>query len=293
MAIFRAGKYLRLSNEDSGKKDVSESIENQSNIIDNYLQFHPDIEVYDTYIDDGKTGMNYDRDDFKRMMNEINAGYINCVIVKDLSRIGREHCETIYLLKKLFPVAGVRFIAVVDNIDIKDTINQGVDVPFKVVVNDYYSQNISNQVRNAFATKQTDGKFTGSFASYGYIKDPKDKNHLIPDPQTAPIVQRIFKEFLDGKSIRSIARDLNNEGIYSPSAYKRIVQKFSYRNYHTELDTEHWTYSTIKAMLKKEVYIGNMIQHRTESISYNIRKKDMFQKNNGEPKKIRMKELLM
>lgn len=276
MSNYIAGKYLRLSDADRDKNghELSNSIENQNLTIDRFLENHQDIKVYETYIDDGKTGMNYERYDFKRMMRDIDHGKINTVIVKDLSRIGREHCDTITLLKRTFPLKNIRFIAVVDNIDLNGNYGkQSIDVPIKVVINDIYSQNISNQVRNALSDKMETGKFIGAFTSYGYVKDPNDKNHLLIDPEAAEIVRRIFDEFLSGKSISIIADELNAEHIYSPLAYKRFVQGLNFSTYYSDPGAAYWTYSTIKRMLKKRIYTGDMVQHTTETIAYNIKKK--------------------
>lgn len=270
---YRAGEYLRLSDADKDKQ-VSDSIENQNLIIKSYVERQEDVEIYKKYIDDGRTGMNYNRDGFQDMMEDVENGNINMIIVKDLSRIGREHCDTITLLKRVLPEKQIRFVAVVDNIDMNgpQKAQSTLDVPFKVMVNDYYSQNISTQVRNAQKIKREAGKFIGSYACYGYIKDPEDKNHLLIDAEAARVVNNIYNEFIAGNNIQAIARSLNAEQVYCPTEYKNKIQGLNYRNCNKLNKTNYWTYSTVRSILTREMYIGNMVQHTVEKLAYNINK---------------------
>ena len=270
---YKTAIYCRLSDEDYQKKrDVSESIENQLSICRKYMDEHPGMEEVGVYIDDGRTGLNYDRDGYIRMMNDVDAGMVDCIITKSLARLGREHAETIRLFKETFVLKGIRYIAVVDNIDFNGRI-ESIEIPIKVLMNDHYSMEISKNIRSAFSVKAERGEFIGSFASYGFKKDEKDKNLLVVDPVAAEVVKRIYAEFISGKNISAIVHGLNDDGIPSPSEYKK-QEGMNYSNNRKLEKTNYWTYSTVKKILvnENENYIGNMVQHRTEKIAYNMKK---------------------
>lgn len=271
--LYRTAIYCRLSDEDYNKKrDLSESIENQLAICRKYIEEKADLEEVGVYIDDGHTGLNYKRDGYIRMMEDVDDGKIDCIITKTLARLGREHAETIKLFKQTFVIKQLRYIAVVDNIDFNGLIDS-IDIPFKVVMNDNYSMETSKNVRSSLRSKKGDGEFTGPFAPYGYKKDEKDKNKLVVDPAAAEVVKRIFAEFIGGNNITGIVHGLNDDGIPCPSVYKQM-QGHNYCNNRKLEKTYYWTYSTVKKILlnDSEVYIGNMVQHRTEKLSYNIDK---------------------
>ncbi|BCJ93607.1 resolvase [Anaerocolumna cellulosilytica] len=266
---FRVGGYLRLSNEDGDNKQ-SESIENQLSIIQQYLDNHQELVLVDTYIDDGYTGMNYDRDEFKRMMCDIEAGKINTIVTKDLSRLGRDQVETSRLIKKDFIIRKIRYIAIDDNIDTFNEERNDIVVPFRILFNDFYSQDISVKIKAALNSKRKRGDFIGAFAPFGYQKDSNNNNRLIPDEEAAAIVRRIFQMYLQGYGKMKIARILNKEGILCPTEYKR-EKKEKYQNSRKLSSTNYWTYSTINRILSNEVYIGHMVQHKQEKISYNLK----------------------
>lgn len=259
-SLFDTGEYIRLSKED-GDKVESDSIGNQRKLISDYINSRDDFVLYDTYIDDGYTGTNFERPNFQRMIADIEAGKINCVIVKDLSRFGRDYIETGRYLERYFPDHDVRFISITDNID---SFKQTYDMlmPIKNIFNEQYARDISKKVHASMATKQKNGEFIGAFASYGYRKAPSDKNRLVIDEYAAGIVRRIFSLYIDGYGKTRIASILNEEGILCPSEYKRLSGD-NYKNCNRLDHTFYWTYSTIHNILQNEIYIGNMVQGKT------------------------------
>lgn len=226
--IYRVAIYLRLSKDDGdfsfsdGGKTESNSIQNQRELLHAYLAKHPEMELYGEYKDDGRTGTNFDRPDFQRMMEDVRKGAINCIIVKDLSRFGRDYIECGKYIEKIFPQLGVRFISVNDGYDTAaSSSTDSLVIPFKNLINDSYSRDISIKVRTNLEVKRRQGEFISNFAVYGYCKDPADKNHLIVDEYAADVVQNIFKWKIEGLSPNSIAVRLNKLGILSPMEYKR------------------------------------------------------------------------
>ena len=278
MKKFKAAGYCRLSHDDivsQSRNGISDSIANQKLLIENYIAKNSDeYELVDTYIDDGISGMTYDRAAFKRMMSDIKDRKINAVIVKDLSRIGREQIETLNLIKREFILRNVRFIALTDDYDSFDSSkSDGLSTSVKLLLNDYYCADISKKVRSSQKAKREKGDFIGSYAPYGYIKDPDNKNHLIIDEEAAENVKRIFNMYIAGMGKQAIARKMNEEKILNPTEYKRLILKNNYTNSNKLKDTSYWTYSTINHILNNEVYVGNLVQHKSEVKAYNIHKK--------------------
>ena len=266
---WKAADYARISRED-GDKEESDSIGTQFDIIDDYIAHNDDITFIDRYSDDGWSGTNFDRPDFMRLMEDIKKGKINCVIVKDLSRLGRNYILVGQYLEMIFPMLNIRFISVNDRIDsIKDpaSINNAL-VSFKNVMNDEYCRDISNKVRSSLDRKRSKGEFIGSFASYGYMKDPDDHHHLIVDPVAAEVVKNIFDWFLQGMSIIGIAKMLNHMGIPNPSAYKRQCG-LNYKHPAGQLDSA-WPDSSVKRVLKNRLYVGDMVQNKNRTKSYKV-----------------------
>ena len=266
---WKAADYARISRED-GDKEESDSIGTQFDIIDDYIAHNDDITFVDRYSDDGWSGTNFDRPDFMRLMEDIKKGKINCVIVKDLSRLGRNYILVDQYLEMIFPMLNIRFISVNDRIDsIKDpaSINNAL-VSFKNVMNDEYCRDISNKVRSSLDRKRSKGEFIGSFASYGYMKDPDDHHHLIVDPVAAEVVKNIFDWFLQGMSIIGIAKRLNHMGIPNPSAYKRQCG-LNYKHPAGQLDSA-WPDSSVKRVLKNRLYVGDMVQNKNRTKSYKV-----------------------
>ncbi len=257
--LFNVAEYIRLSRED-GDKAESDSIGNQRKLIADYLKDKDDFVLYDTYVDDGFTGTNFKRPAFMRMIEDIEAGNVNCVIVKDLSRFGRDYIDTGKYLERYFPDHDIRFISITDNID---SMKQAYDMllPIKNIFNEQYARDISKKVRSSMKAKQKAGEFIGAFTSYGYKKSPTDKNKLVIDKYAAGVVRRIFRMYISGLGKSSIASALNKEGIVCPSEYKKMNGE-NYRNSHKLESTSYWTYSTINRLLQNEMYVGNMVQGR-------------------------------
>ena len=259
METWNTAGYLRLSRED-GDRAESDSIANQRKLLEQYLSAHPELNLIGFYQDDGYTGTNFDRPAFRRMEADIEAGKINCVLVKDLSRFGRDYIEMGRYLERVFPAQGVRFIAVNDHVDSQQG-RYDMLLPMKNIVNTQYARDISDKVRSAIHAKQQRGEFVGAFPSYGYQKDPANRNHLVIDPAAAQVVRRIFDLFEQGWGKIKIAKQLNAEGIPSPSEYKRILGE-RYHNGRKIDQTTYWTYATVHRILQNQMYAGNMEQGR-------------------------------
>lgn len=258
-AIWRAAIYTRLSRED-GDKPESDSIANQRALLQDFAARQPDLQIVEQYSDDGFTGTNFQRPDFQRMIADIETGKINCVIVKDLSRFGRDYINAGQYLERWFPAHGVRFLAVNDHID-SEKGPYDMLLPFKNVFNEQYARDISHKVKSAMQSKQRQGQFIGAFASYGYRKDPQNHNKLLIDPCAAAVVQRVFDLYEQGNGKIRIAKLLNEEGVPCPSEYKKLNGE-RYHNGQKLGKTTYWTYATIHRMLKNQMYIGNMEQGR-------------------------------
>ena len=257
MKKFRTAAYIRLSRED-GDREESDSVVNQKKLLQNFICAREDLELKAFYVDDGFTGTNFERPDFRRMMEDIRQGEIDCVAVKDLSRFGRDYIDTGRYLERLFPEMGVRFISVTDQID-SSRKSYDMLLPIKNIFNEQYARDISEKIQATMREKQKAGEFIGAFASYGYRKSPADRNRLVIDPYAAEIVRRIFEMFLQGVGKQAIARRLNREGILCPAAYKAVSGQ-NYRNGNCPGENPGWTYSTVNSILHKEIYAGDMVQ---------------------------------
>ncbi len=272
--IWNAALYIRLSKEDE-QKGESNSITAQREILREYINQKPEIIEYDVYIDDGWSGTNFDRPDFKRMMSDIYAGRVNCVIVKDLSRFGRNYSKGGELISDEFTKLGVRFIALnngFDSISESDSaLVQCITVGVTNVINESYAASTSANVRGTLNMNRRQGKFIGSFPSYGYKKSPDDHHKLIIDEEAAVVVRMIFQKFVGGMSIIGIAKELNDMGIPNPSAYKRMMG-YNYRHPSSSNADGLWPDSSVRRILQNEMYIGNMVQGKNRSISYKIKK---------------------
>ncbi|WP_407383926.1 recombinase family protein [Ruminococcus sp.] len=265
---YRAALYIRLSKED-GDKVESDSVVNQKKILTGFVNSQPDIELRAYYVDDGWSGASFDRPDFIRMMSDVYSGQVNCVIVKDSSRFGRNASESGRYIGEIFPKLGVRYIAVNDAID--SGRSQGVAIDFlnntmRGMINEYYVAANSESIRSTLDMERKRGSFIGAFAKYGYKKDPNDHHKLIVDEVAARTVRMIFTLYLKGNGIRSIVRYLNENGIPNPSAYKQ-QQGF---HYHSRAigKSALWSDKTVRRTLADEMYIGNMVQGKFRKISY-------------------------
>lgn len=268
--IWQAALYVRLSRED-GDKEESDSVVNQKDLLQQFVSLEPDIMVYDIYMDDGWSGTNFERPDFIRMMNDIKEKKVNCVIVKDLSRFGRNYIDVGQYIEKAFPLMDIRFVSITDNLDSfknPQTMNN-IMVPFKNLINDEYCRDISNKVRSSLDMKRKQGKHIGSFACYGYKKDPEDHNHLVIDEEAAEIVRDIFKWYISGMSILSIAQKLNEMGIPNPSNYKK-QNGLRYKNRYEKMSKGKWPDSSVRRILGNEMYIGNLVQGVLKIKSYKV-----------------------
>lgn len=262
--LWKVAIYCRLSREDEGVHQ-SESIINQRDFLERYVN-EQGWQLHGVYIDDGYSGTNFERPDFKRLIEDIDKG-VNIIITKDLSRLGRDYITTGYYLEKFFPEKRVRYIAVNDGIDtFMKTAGNDIS-PFKSVINDLYARDISNKVRNAFDTKRKSGKFIGAFPPYGYKKDPKDKNKLIIDEETAPVVERIFHMYLNGYGPSKIAHLFNQEGVITPTKYKEGISNFS-----GNMKVDLWNHNTVRVILKNPTYMGSMRQNTHSKLNYKSNK---------------------
>ena len=274
---FYAAMYLRLSKDDEDRgsfnKSESNSIGNQRELIKSFLREQPDIELYDIYVDDGFSGSNFDRPEFKRMIGDIEAGRVNCVVVKDLSRFGRDYIESGRYIQKTFPALGVRFIALTDHFDSisADTGESSIVLPVKNFINDSYCRDISTKVKSQLAVKYKNGECIAAFAAYGYRKSDTDKNRLVIDEYAAENVRRIFAWKIEGLALSAIAEKLNSLGILSPKEYKKSMG-LSYHGGFSGTGRSGWGSTTIKRILTNEVYLGHMVQGKTEKVNYKVKK---------------------
>ena len=269
-ALWKPALYIRLSRED-GDREESNSIASQRELLTEFAETQTDMAAPRLYTDDGYTGTDFDRPDFQRMIDDLRAGIVNCVIVKDLSRFGRNYVGVGEYLEHIFPLLSVRFISVSDSVDSyldPRSVNNLV-VPFKNIINDEYCRDISNKVRASLDLKRRQGKFIGSFASYGYRKDPADHSRLLVDEPAAAVVRDIFDWFIGGTSVLGIARRLNALGIPNPSAYKR-QQGMNYRHPASDKLDGLWQDSSVRRILRNPLYTGTMVQGKNRIKSYKL-----------------------
>lgn len=270
MQIYRAIKYIRLSYTDD-KTVESNSVANQRKLIDDFIAKHDDIEVVAEKVDDGYSGVLYDRPAFTEMMELIKQGKANCVIVKDLSRLGREYIETGRYLRRVFPAYGVRFIAINDNFD---TLNEKADelsVSIKNIMNEEYSRDISVKTRSALDIKRRNGDFVGAFTVYGYLKTGESHKSLVIDPFAANVVRDIFRKRLEGYSANSIAAELNERGILSPLAYKRSQGLPYAKGGYADREDCKWSATTVIRILQDEIYTGTMVQGKQKTPHFKLK----------------------
>jgi site-specific DNA recombinase len=276
--LYTAAVYLRLSKEDGelsghGDKKESNSIANQKLIIKEFLKTMQEVVTYDYYVDDGYSGANFERPDFKRMREDIYDGRVNMVIVKDLSRFGREYIDTGRYIQKIFPSLGVRFISVIDQFDSNAATSNDMHllVPVKNFVNDNYCRDISQRVRTHQEAMRKNGLYIGAYVAYGYKKDSVDKNRILVDEYAADIVRKIFSWRLGGMNVYSIVNKLNELGVPSPMMYKRM-QGINFKTGFSEGYRALWCDSAVYGILKNKIYIGVLEQGKRNRISYKVKK---------------------
>ena len=265
--VYKAALYLRLSKDDEGAGE-SQSIKTQRDILEAYAKREGFV-IVDEYVDDGYSGTNFDRPAFQRMLTDIEAGRINCVLTKDFSRLGRNSARGLDYIDEYFPAHDVRYISVTDGYDSLYLTN-GISMaaPMMMFVNEMYARDISNKIKSAFQIKMKKGEYVASFAAYGYKKDTEhgQKNKLVIDWNVAPIVQKIFTMAAEDYSPSEIARYLNEKGVATPAVYRCSTRP--YLNVDDYSKRKEWTSSMICKMLRNEIYLGRTVQGKTKKISF-------------------------
>lgn len=268
--MINAAIYIRLSDEDRNKRfrtDESESIQNQRSLLREYCR-ERGWSIYDEYCDENYSGTDFERPDFRRMLRDCERGCVNVVLCKSQSRFSRDLGVIEEYIHNKFIEWGVRFVSIVDHADTDDAYNKRAR-QINGLNNEWYCEDTSLNVRRILRHKRENGQFTGSFAAYGYLVDPQDKHHLIVDPNTAPVVKRIFMMYLSGQGYKKIVGELNNAGIPGPTEYKhRNDSRYVNKNADRSPDSGLWTLTTVAAILHNEVYTGTLAQGRTHYVSY-------------------------
>ena len=272
---WTAALYVRLSVED-GDKGESNSVINQKQLLSDYISENNDFNFYDYYVDDGYSGTDFDRPAFKRLLDDMKNKKFNTIIVKDLSRLGRNYIEVGNYIEQIFPLFNIRFIAINDNIDSygDPTSVNNVIVPFKNLINDEYCRDISNKIRSVLTMKKRRGEYVAAFTPYGYIKDPKDNHHLIIDEEAARVVKMIYRWSLEGCGRKKIAKKLNDMGILNPMGHKQLElnKKVGGRRKSNEELSYAWDMTVLQRILEDQTYCGDTIQNRGKLISYKVHK---------------------
>ena len=270
---FNVGVYIRLSLEDQEDKAESNSITSQKETISQYLKKKEDLFVYDYYIDDGYSGTNFNRPSFQRLLLDLENKKINTILVKDLSRFGRNFLEVGNFFENIFPLYNVRFISLIENIDSYErpaSLNNLI-IPFKNFINDEFSKDLSKKVYSVKHSKMNKGIFIGGFTPYGYKKDPQQIGHLIIDEEPAKVVRLIYKLYIEGYGYTKIVRKLMELKIKTPTDYKTEVSKYVNPCY-SERNKGIWNIRSVKEILSNETYIGTVIQAKEKKINYKTRK---------------------
>lgn len=271
MEKFKAGTYERISYSDD-KNMESDSIANQQKLIADFVAAHNDIEVVRDFKDDGYSGIVFQRPGFQEMLTAIEKREINCVIVKDLSRFGREYIETGKYLERFFPANGVRFIAITDNIDTaKSSVSGDLTTSLKTIINDTYCRDISVKTRSALRVKRSNGEYVGALPVYGYKKSASDKHRLVIDEYAANIVRDIFRWKINGMSAYKIASKLNALGILSPIEYKKANGIAVPRGGCFETSSAKWSATTIFRILNDRTYLGMLVQGKSATVNYKVK----------------------
>lgn len=267
---WKAVGYKRLSADDKDK-EVSNSIINQEKIIGKFAERDPLIHLVGFYCDDGFTGTNFNRPSFTEMMQDIDNGKANCIIVKDLSRLGREHIEVCNLIEHVFPTKGIRFIAIKENIDSYKypARMQGFEIPLLSVVHESYAIDTSKKTRANLKAKRAAGQYVTAYVPYGYLRSPENKSQIIIDYEVSGNVEQVYKLFLAGKSISAICRLLNEAKIICPIAY--FVTK-GRRKAKDEVPTQ-WKFAAVRKILTCETYTGDLVQGKTTSYSHKVKER--------------------
>ena len=255
-SIYHTAGYIRLSVEDSGKTE-GYSLENQEKLVKDFIADQQDMRLYRLYIDNGATGTVFERPAFDEMMQDMKDGKINCIVVKDLSRLGRNYLEAGNYLEQIFPFFRVRFTSITDGYDSNspDVTDESLIIPLKNIINEGYAKDISQKITTSFEARKKQGQFMGKYPVYGYLKDPENKNHLIVNPETCGIVKRIFQMRDSGMALGAIASQLNEEGIPSPARYLWL-KGLSKEERHKD---SYWDRTNVKRLLTNKMYLGMLV----------------------------------
>lgn len=263
--IWRAAAYLRLSRED-GDKEESDSIASQRAILTAYAREQPDISLCEEFTDDGFSGTNFNRPAFSRMLAELYEKRINCVLVKDLSRLGRDYIEVGRYLEHVFPRHNVRFVAVTERLDsaLRPDELSGIAVPIKNLMNDEYCRDIARKVKSALDIRRKNGQFIGNYAPYGYLKESNNPHNLIVDCETADTVRQIFNWFVHGENLSAIARRLDGLAVPTPSQCKK-------QRGQSAQAASGWSLTTLRRILSDQTYCGDLVQGKSQIKAYKLR----------------------
>lgn len=274
----RCGAYLRISREDTVEGE-SNSLSNQRKLICQFIREQQNFELCCEWIDDGVSGSHFQREGIHRMLAAVSRREVTCVIVKDLSRFGREYIETGYYLQEFFPKHQIRFIAVCDGYDSASChfMEQNLLMPILNILNDSYCQDISVKVRTQQRIKRQEGAYIGAFCAYGYQKDPVDKNHLVTDEAAADVVRSIFEKRLAGFSAEKISKWLNERKIPSPYCHKRNADS-RYASGFVRKGDALWHPNAVRRILKNEIYTGSVVQGKRRKISYKLSERENIPK---------------
>ena len=266
MPVWETAIYARLSIENSKKNDDGDSIEGQIEICRDYVSEHPYLHLAGTYVDNGWTGTNTDRPEFQRLLADVKEGKIKALVIKDFSRFSRDYIEAGNLLENIFPAMGVRFISVVDRYDSFETDGSAGSllIPLKNLINSFYSKDQSKKVSLAVHAKQLAGEHIPSMIPYGYRKSTTEAYRFEPDPETAPIIKKIYTLFLEGNGARPIVRILNDEGVPSPGKLRYMRGQTKRQCYSDCI----WTQQCIKQILMNPTYMGDLVFGRMPTALY-------------------------
>ena len=268
---YNAIAYYRLSKDD-GAKHESDSIANQRKLICAFLRSNPNIHLIEEAQDDGYSGTNFDRPGFRSVLNAVQSKRVNCVIVKDLSRLGREYIETGKYLEMIFPSFGVRFIAINDDVDSENSrAGDDIIIPVKNIINEAYCRELSKKLRKQFRIQRGNGEFLGAFANYGYCKSTDDKHKLVIDDYAAEVVRGIFSLKFQGYNQQAIADFLNRERVLPPAEYKKSMGLKYKTGFKTSSESK-WVAVTVSRILTNPIYIGKLVQGKRGTPNYKVKK---------------------
>lgn len=264
--VYDTALYCRLSVLDSGKLD-GESIQNQIDLLERFVASRADLNRVELFVDNGFTGTNFERPEWERLIQAVRQKKINCIVVKDLSRLGRNYIEAGEFLEKVCPFLGIRFISINDGYDsLSVSSSDALSASLKNIVNDYYAKDISLKSGSSLKAKRQRGDYIGNYAPHGYRKDPENKNHLLVDPESAPVIQRLFDYFDQGNSYMAVARMLNEAGYPSPERYR--FEQGILTNYSKIASSILWTRRVVKDILQNIAYIGHLAQGKSTKCLY-------------------------